>query len=493
MRELFGPYVLAEVRNQDNTINYQSSIKKTKELICQGANVIAEATFSKDNLFCMVDLLVKNGDSYDIYEVKSSDGFTEKHLIDGSFQYYVVSKVVNVGKVYIVYVNDQYINPGKVDLEQLAKKFDMTDYAISESSKIEKSIEAANNVVNSLVEPKSNYKEACNDCGFLKYCHEPLLEKDSVLKLYRQRQTYKDELVENGIDKVDELFKLVEVDKFNKKKESIFSEEEILSLYKHSGIDQDHLNIVANLVDDNFNFNVINEHQVSEAIFKDFVYEDIDNLNEFFSDVKYPLHFIDFEYFSHPYPYFVGTKPNERIPFQYSLHIIESPGAELRHVEYLKESFESPFEELAQSLLANISLNGTIFVYNKGADGSILKDLAIKSPENKNSFEKMHSNIKDLLVIFKKGWSYRKGLYGDLSLKSVLPVYFPDDLELSYKAINVQNGNSAVEFWRNIDSSNNKEEQIKNLKEYCRIDTLGLFKLYKYFKEQLIIANKGVN
>jgi hypothetical protein len=65
MRGLFGPYELAEVRNQDNTINYQSSINKTKELTSQGANVIAEATFSKDNLFCMADLLVKNGDIYD--------------------------------------------------------------------------------------------------------------------------------------------------------------------------------------------------------------------------------------------------------------------------------------------------------------------------------------------------------------------------------------------------------------------------------------------
>jgi CRISPR/Cas system-associated exonuclease Cas4 (RecB family) len=493
MRELFGPYELAEARNQDNTINYQLSISKTKELISQGVNVIAEATFSKDNLFCMVDLLVKNGDNYDIYEVKSSDGFTEKHLIDGSFQYYVLSKVLNVGKVYIVYVNDQYVNPGKVDLEKLTKKLEMTDYAISETSKIEKAIEAANNVVKSLIEPKAKYKEACNDCGFLKYCHEPLLENNSVLKLYRQRQTYKEELVENGIDKVDELFKLVEVDKYNKNQESIFSEEEILTLYKHSGIDQDHVAIVSNLVDDNFNFNVINEHQVSELIFKDFIYDDIEELNKFFSDVKYPLHFIDFEYFSHPYPYFFGTKPNERIPFQYSLHIIDSPGAEVRHVEYLKESFESPFAEVAKSLLENISLNGTIFVYNKGADGSILKDLATKFPEYKDSFKKMHSNIKDLLVIFKKGWSYRKGLYGDMSLKSVLPTYFANDLELSYKAINVQNGTSAVEFWKNIDSSNNKEEQIKNLKEYCRIDTLGLVKLYKYFKEQLIIANMGVN
>ena len=45
-------------------------IDKTKELIQSGCEVIYEATFKENGIFAMADILVKNGDCWDIYEVK---------------------------------------------------------------------------------------------------------------------------------------------------------------------------------------------------------------------------------------------------------------------------------------------------------------------------------------------------------------------------------------------------------------------------------------
>ena len=46
--------------------------KKTKELIDSGVEVIYQASVMADGLWVMADIFVKNGDNWDIYEVKSS-------------------------------------------------------------------------------------------------------------------------------------------------------------------------------------------------------------------------------------------------------------------------------------------------------------------------------------------------------------------------------------------------------------------------------------
>lgn len=46
-------------------------VTKTKELINVGCEVIYEATFKKNGIFTMADILVKKADDWDIYEVKA--------------------------------------------------------------------------------------------------------------------------------------------------------------------------------------------------------------------------------------------------------------------------------------------------------------------------------------------------------------------------------------------------------------------------------------
>jgi CRISPR/Cas system-associated exonuclease Cas4 (RecB family) len=431
LRPIFGLFDLAEVLKEDNSVDYKESIIKTKELIAKGSNVIAEATFSVDNLFCMVDLLVKNGDKYDIYEIKSAKELTEAHINDVSFQRYVASKIINIGNVYVLTVNTNYVNPGKIDLKQLVVSNNLTNEAVLRTSLIENNIVNARALVEQENEPKTVYKKECKNCGFYNYCYPTNKDDNSIVNAKGMSSKNKKDFLDQGITHV------------------------------HEPAEYDYL---------------IKEIETIEMI-------DMDMTKDFFKDLKYPLYFLDFEYFSHPYPFIAQTKPNERLPFQYSLHIIDYKGAQPRHCEFLLESFKLPFDDIASSLLKDINPIGTIFVYNKGADVSIIKKIRDRFPEFQDRFQQMVDNSRDLYELFRKGYVHKLTRDNSLSLKSLLPAYFPNDPELNYKSNSISEGMLASNTWRSLEKVADKEEVIKSLKNYCKIDTLGLVKLFNHFNE----------
>jgi len=72
--------------------NFGASLKLTKDLIARGKKVIYEAGFSAKRMHCFVDILVKEGDAWHAYEVKSTTGVKEVHHWDAAFQYYVLTQ-----------------------------------------------------------------------------------------------------------------------------------------------------------------------------------------------------------------------------------------------------------------------------------------------------------------------------------------------------------------------------------------------------------------
>ena len=82
--------------------------------------VITEASFEYQNCFCSVDILKKTGDTYEIYEVKSSTDIAPIYLEDVAFQTYVLSKNgYKISKVNIVHLNRNYIRKGALNLKEL--------------------------------------------------------------------------------------------------------------------------------------------------------------------------------------------------------------------------------------------------------------------------------------------------------------------------------------------------------------------------------------
>ena len=74
-RSYFGEYSLV-----DFDAGFDSMLEQTQALMEQGAENIAEASFSVDGLFCSVDILHKKPTGWDLVEVKSSTGLKELRI-----------------------------------------------------------------------------------------------------------------------------------------------------------------------------------------------------------------------------------------------------------------------------------------------------------------------------------------------------------------------------------------------------------------------------
>lgn len=85
-RSYFGEYSLV-----DFSYDKSEMTAKTQELIDAGAENIAEAAFMTDGLYCAVDILHKNGDGWDIVEVKSSTHLTDIYIEDEELQKVIVA------------------------------------------------------------------------------------------------------------------------------------------------------------------------------------------------------------------------------------------------------------------------------------------------------------------------------------------------------------------------------------------------------------------
>ena len=110
-KDLLGDHIDIEFNKDLNQM-----INDTKKALLNDSVVVTEASFNYDGNFCSVDLLKKDHDNYEIYEVKSSTEVHDIYLEDASYQYYVLKSLnLNVTKVYIVYINNEYVRHGNLE------------------------------------------------------------------------------------------------------------------------------------------------------------------------------------------------------------------------------------------------------------------------------------------------------------------------------------------------------------------------------------------
>lgn len=148
--------------------NISVRLEKTKKLLQDKPNIITEASFSYDNNFCSVDILKNDFDGVEIYEVKSSTQIKDIYIDDASYQYFVLSNLgLDVKKVCIVYINNEYIRGKELDIKQLFSIEDITDIAVEKQNEIKNNIESINN----FMEWYGRDNEPCIDVG--EYCFNP--------------------------------------------------------------------------------------------------------------------------------------------------------------------------------------------------------------------------------------------------------------------------------------------------------------------------------
>lgn len=436
-RYLFGSHINIEYRE-----NLSQMIEDTMNTIDSYKDVIiTEASFTYKNNFCSVDILKKNNNSYEIYEIKSSTELKDIYINDASYQYYVLTSLgLKVTKVSLVHINSNYVRIGDLDLDQLFIKQDITKEIKDLQENVKNNIKEINEYIEKKEQPK-DIDENCfkpYPCPFFKYCTKHLPEKN-IFDIPRMQTRQKLKL-------------------YNKK---IFSYEDLLK------------------EEINENTKKILEYELYNK--EDYI--DKVKIKEFLNTLKEPIYFLDFETYQMPIPLYNNVSPYEQIPFQYSLHYIEK---NLKHKEFLAEAGVDPRRALAEQLVKDIPKDVTTLAYNMGFEKGVIKRLSKLYPDLSEHLMNIHDNIKDLMIPFQKGYYYTKDMHGSYSIKYVLPALFPDDPSLNYKNLDlIHNGGEAMSSFQDLINKPIEEQNYirERLLRYCELDTYAMVKIYEKLLE----------
>ena len=442
-KNLFGKYINIEFNE-----NLSKMINDTNKVIKENNNVIiTEASFNYNNNFCSVDILVKKDNFYEIYEVKSSTEVKDVYIDDISYQRYVLENLgYNIIKTSIVYINNEYVRYGELELDKLFNIEDVTEISLSKQEKIKENIKSMNEYILQVDEPQENIEIRCHepyDCPYFKYCTKHLPE-NNVFKIRNMRMKDKIKFYNENKYRYEDLLK----ESINKK----YKQQIEFELYNKSPF--------------------INKEAVKE----------------FLNNLYYPLYFIDFESFQQAIPMYDGISPYMQIPFQYSLHYIKDENKSLEHLEFLADAGIDPRRDLAERLVNDIPKNSCVLAYNMGFEKGVIKKLAKQYPDLSEHLMNIHDNIQDLMLVFQQRNYYTKEMLGSYSIKYVLPALFPNDEELNYHNLElIHKGDEASNAYANLNNlSKEEQEKIrKALLKYCELDTYAMVKIWQKLKETI--------
>ena len=440
-KKLFGKYIDIEFNNDLNKM-----IDDTKRALENDTVIITEASFVYNNNFCSVDILKKDGNKYEMYEVKSSTHISDIYLDDISYQYYVLTSLgLNITKASIVYINSSYVRQGELELDKLFKIKDLTDIVISKQEEVARRIFELESVMKSKKEPKVDLGNQCfspYDCPFFKYCSRHLPEKN-VFDIKGLCLNKKVEYYKKGIISYEDL---INSDISNKYKEVI-----------------------------DFELNDKEDKINSEEIKK------------FLKSLYYPIYYLDFESYQESVPSYDGISPYMQVPFQYSLHIENKDGT-LNHKEFLAEGGIDPRRVLAERLVKDIPRDSCVLAYNMSFEKRVIKYLAGLYEDLSDNLMNIHDNIKDLMIPFQNRSYYSKNMHGSYSIKYVLPSLYPDDPSLDYHNLSmVHNGSEASDSYFKLSTLSGAElkELRENMLKYCGLDTYAMVKVLKKLKDSI--------
>jgi len=257
---------------------------------------------------------------------------------------------------------------------------------------------------------------------------------------------------------------------------------------------------------------------------------------------QYPLCFIDFENTLTALPFHKGMFPYEPVLFQWSCHILRSPGAVIEHYEFLNTEAKFPNFKFAEALMETVGEKGTFLMWHTH-ENTMLKNIFeqiekynFENQKLKNwlsetiKFDKKDiGRFKDMNVITREMY-FHPDMKGQTSIKKVLPAVlkaskserikywlenFEEDLSLfqleekenyiidpyqllptidlfenknNGKQTHVSEGTEAMRVYDEMlfgvykDNIEAKENYKKALLRYCKLDTLAMVIIWEHWR-----------
>ena len=421
----------------------KEQLVRTFELLSE-RRPLFEASVSSGNVYSRADILVPvNTDSWDIVEVKSSTQLKEEYIPDVAFQKYCFEKAgINIRKCYLTYINNQYVKKGDIYPPGLFKKVDITVQVDETLEEIGNRVQEMREVAAAKSPPEIIIGKQCSNpyiCPLKDKCWK-FLPDNNIFNLYGNK------------DKAIELYS-----------------EGILSIKD---------------IPDRYDLNLKQQIQL-ECARTEKTKIDKDEISKFIKKLEYPLYFFDFETFSTAIPLYDGLKPYQRIPFQYSIHVLESIDGKAEHRDFLAEGLEDPRERLLSNLKQHLGDKGGVVVYYELFEKSVLRELAEAFPGYREWVDSIIRRIIDLYKPFGNFHYYNSSQKGSASVKNVLPAI----TDLSYEGMEIGNGLAASTYFLYICGRYDAREDCpaeaeverirKLLIKYCRLDTGGMIHILR--------------
>ena len=207
---------------------------------------------------------------------------------------------------------------------------------------------------------------------------------------------------------------------------------------------------------------------------------DEEEVAAFMAALQFPLAFLDYETYPAGVPRFAGYGPYHHVPFQFSLDVIEQPGAAMQHHEFLHTEPTCPDEPLLEALRRALPMSGSIVTWNQSFEMGINAKLAERNPAATAFLTDVDARIVDLMDVFSTQAYIHPGFRGRTSIKAILPVLVPS---LSYKALDIQEGATPTTKWNDIVTGKLDAAEAAQLRaallKYCGLDTLAMVEIWR--------------
>lgn len=440
-RQLFPEGLLIESKTSQ-------AKKDTAKAIAEGATTLFQATvITNDGLLAMADVITKDtdADTWTLYEVKSTNSIKDEHILDLTFQRVAFEDAgYKLSKIMIIYLNKDYMRQAYVDPNKLLLEKDATADTNELVEIVRAQTKDALEWLKRTEEPKTcscRLKSRSHHCPTFHYLNPDVPE-----------------------------YSVFNISRIGAKKLAMLVDNDIMHVYD---------------VPEDIKLTIIQQNQVDVVKTKQ---PNIDKqaIAELLGELEFPLYFLDYETVSTALPVFIGCRPYQQIPFQYSLHIMREPGGELEHYEYLAcNDKQLPAHDLLKTLSEQVGDTGNIVTWNKSFETGRNREMAEQYPEYKAFMESVNERVFDLMEIFSKQHYVHHDFKGSNSIKKVLPVLVSG---FTYDELEISNGLAAALKWYEAVTNDevDKGATFKALLEYCKLDTLAMVEIYN----QLIKTNR---
>jgi predicted RecB family nuclease len=405
-------------------------VAATQAALDAGAPAVFEASFVLDGVFVAVDVLERNGDGFNLIEVKASSSVKDKHVPDAAIQLHVLrANGLDVTRTELMHLNREYRHPGP---EPLLVRDDITplvlDYIDQVPGEIESQLAMLTGGPPSL--PVGEQCTRIDDCPFQGRCWPQ--DRDHVLRLNGKGVRKALELMAEGIERIQDL-------------------------------------------PDDMRLSAVNRRQKLAIEHDNLAVEP--ELGELLGSIEHPIGFLDFETVARAVPVWDGVGPWHGVPVQFSYHEEDGTGG-YRHVAWLADGPEDPRKPLARALVDACRDAGHVLTYTS-FERTQIRALTRAAPALADELDDLDNRLFDLQKLI-KGTIYHPDFRGSFSIKDVLPVLVP---ELSYSDLAVQEGQDASALIAKLMlrgdalSFEARGTLRANLLAYCERDTWAMVKL----------------